>query len=525
MKRYLSLIAVMMAFVLTLTPFSAMAEESLPEQIPEEILSILQEAGIDGEEVGQAIEGAVSTNAEGYFEMQVGDAMRELIAAETYSEDNFEWLKDLKVGVQVKNYFGITDLYATVFLNETELYHAQIEVDLIDQKLYAVCPELKKTPIVVPFGELGTGIQSGDENVLNISPEMLLMIQPMIEDFLMMASSIDTEALLVTLEEIAGNALSRIEQKSYTETLNVGALEAEMNVTELSVSAEDMQAIISYTLNTLSQTPVLAEILRSDFTNDILMLAAGGQVTGDMLLGAVQGYLQQAASADLSMIPGFYAAYGMTAQNSMPAMFTFGMQSGEFSADVFRLSFLTQDTKLAAELSAGPVAAASFGLDPTKKNSVLLELDCGGGKVNGTVSLTGNGQQLEFVKITDLNLNKDSDELTGTITINADKSYELIYSSEDQDTVVCDYLIDGKQFYTIKSSGSQVESTDIPELDTENSFVVMTSDDFEAYMRDADPISMLKLLEKAGVPKEYVEKLTDGEASTESQKENTTPAA
>ena len=66
-----------------------------------------------------------------------------------------------------------------------------------------------------------------------------------------------------------------------------------------------------------------------------------------------------------------------------------------------------------------------------------------------------------------------------------------------------------------------MENTSLDEMDLSDAFTVDSRKAFFKYMRDASAIRMFEKLSSAGVPQEYVDMLTDGEAATESSRENT----
>ena len=72
-----------------------------------------------------------------------------------------------------------------------------------------------------------------------------------------------------------------------------------------------------------------------------------------------------------------------------------------------------------------------------------------------------------------------------------------------------------------EAGGILVRSASMHEMDFSDAFTVDSRKAFFKYMRDASAIRMFEKLSSAGVPQEYVDMLTDGEAATESSRENT----
>ena len=83
------------------------------------------------------------------------------------------------------------------------------------------------------------------------------------------------------------------------------------------------------------------------------------------------------------------------------------------------------------------------------------------------------------------------------------------------------FLVNGKEWFTLTADLRTVESTTLDEFDVSDAFLVDSRKAFFKYMRDASAIRMFEKLSSASVPQEYVDMLTDGEAATESSRENT----
>ena len=81
--------------------------------------------------------------------------------------------------------------------------------------------------------------------------------------------------------------------------------------------------------------------------------------------------------------------------------------------------------------------------------------------------------------------------------------------------------VKGKEWFTLTADLEEVEEADLDPMDLSEAFTVDSRKAFFKYIRDASAIRMFEKLSKASVPQEYVDMLTDGEAATESSRENT----
>ena len=79
----------------------------------------------------------------------------------------------------------------------------------------------------------------------------------------------------------------------------------------------------------------------------------------------------------------------------------------------------------------------------------------------------------------------------------------------------------GEEWFTLTAGLRQSDSVELDEFDTSDAFLVDSRKAFFKYMREASAIRMFEKLASADVPQEYVDMLTDGEAATESSRENT----
>ena len=83
------------------------------------------------------------------------------------------------------------------------------------------------------------------------------------------------------------------------------------------------------------------------------------------------------------------------------------------------------------------------------------------------------------------------------------------------------FAVNGQEWFVLTADLHEVEKAEVDLPDLADAFVVDSRKAFFRYMRDASALRMFEKLSSAGVPKEYVEMLTDGEAATESSRENT----
>ena len=81
--------------------------------------------------------------------------------------------------------------------------------------------------------------------------------------------------------------------------------------------------------------------------------------------------------------------------------------------------------------------------------------------------------------------------------------------------------VNGTEWFTLTVDVKTVEKADLDPFDLSDAHLVDSRKAFFEYMRDASAIRMFERLSSAEVPQEYVDMLTDGEAATESSRENT----
>ena len=125
--------------------------------------------------------------------------------------------------------------------------------------------------------------------------------------------------------------------------------------------------------------------------------------------------------------------------------------------------------------------------------------------------------QIEGLDLAQLQEGKVAGKVTFSL---GEKSVSLdLYESEEGSSTE-DVYINDDLWCTITSDLYATDDIELDEMDTSAAVEVTDEESFAAYMRGAKVTRMFEKLADAGVPQEYVDKLTSGEASTESSREN-----
>ena len=135
MKR--TLIAAAAALALTAAPVSVYAES---EADPVDLESVFAEFGDDAYELGDE---SFSETMYIVFE----DAYRDMLSSEGMDAS---WLQSAQIDVAAADENDVTDVNILLTLNETQLYHINLNVDLANMTVSAQCPELKTQPLRSP---------------------------------------------------------------------------------------------------------------------------------------------------------------------------------------------------------------------------------------------------------------------------------------------------------------------------------------------------------------------------------------
>ena len=140
MKR--TLIAAAAALALTAAPVYAESEAE-----PADIESVVEDYGLEDD-------GSFAESIYLVFE----DAYRNALSE---SGMDASWLQTAQVDVAAADDGGVTDVNILLTLNETELYHINLNLDLANMTVGVQCPELKEQPILIDLSAVSSEIDLG----------------------------------------------------------------------------------------------------------------------------------------------------------------------------------------------------------------------------------------------------------------------------------------------------------------------------------------------------------------------------
>ena len=476
----------------------------------------------------QALADAAGAAHEGYAEIVLGEAMKEMLSQQASGED-FSWLQSAKLFVQGTP----SDLELTFNLNGTDLYHLILSVDMEEKALYALCPELKEQAVRVPINDLLGNTMSQFSGM--VPPEVLVELLGLGGKATELIASIPAEKWQQEAATYLTPVVSRLASEEGTKTITAGKLSAEVATQTFGISSEDMQALIPELLTLLSEDEIVKQVVTSDFAESALKIVgkvSGSSYTGQDLLDIYQNTLRQVAEGDFSNMMGFSVTVGRYVQPEESEAYMdaydleFDLEQGGMTADICDLTAIAETTEEssehAAEFKLGEVAATSANL-ATESFSILAEGSFKEvGMLDEDLSVIVDGNASKLAEIRDLDFAALAEgKINAKITIYTDDGkIDYIYSTAEDGGQAMEFLIDDASMFTFTSNVVEVESTQIDPIDKENAFTISSKDELFEYLRDAGTVAMIEKLKTAGVPEHLVDQLTGNEAGTESSKEN-----
>ncbi len=512
--------ASMLALVLAVSPMSAAAGET---ELQGNLETILESSEELLETTSEQLQGAY----EGYIRIQAEDPMRAVIAQAAGGTDDMSWVQNAGLLMQeAPNESGGADMEATLLFNDTELYHLQISYDAAEKTVYAVCPELLDKAMAIPVEQLSESAQ--DVATTHISPEILMEAGSLLDEFSDFVGSIPPEMLQEEAMNYIGTLGSHIVTEQGIATVTAGTLSQEANTSVFRISAEDMKEMIPQLLKLLSEDQLLEQALKSEFVTHILNLAArqggmGMELSGEDILTLIQSYLSSAADQDYSGVYGFCLTIG-TADDGTPVKVSLALETSGVTAELFSLDAVEAGPDHAVEFKLGQVLAGAMGPDASAVSGIVIQ----GTKadypfVSETLSVKANGVAVPVFQITDLDVEDlGLGLLTGKFTFYGENMTVAcdFHRSEEDGGRQMDLYVNDDLWCAVTLNLYEAESVDIDPIDTSDAMPVYDEESLAAYMRDTNVTKMIEKLADAGVPQEYVDKLTSSEASTESSREN-----
>ena len=521
---YRTAAASVLALALAAAPACVYAQDTVESSVEEGIESVLEASG-------EALDGAVQEVQGTAYEcsalLRAEDPLRAAIAQNYGSADDMAWIESAEIFLQTQtDDSGNPAAEATLMFNETELYHLVLSYDAAAQVLYAVCPEMQEQVMAIPAREVGSAAQ--DAVAAQVPAEVIEYAQTVVQDAMVLVQSIPADVLAQDLMGYVQTLAGHVTADQGIASVTAGTLSEESNTVTYKITSEDMQQLIPELLQLLSQDQILEQVMGSDFFTDLIslgMMASGAQMelSGADLYQQVSAMLEQMAQGDFSDMFGFMLSLGTNAAG-MPDHVGLSLEYSGITAEIASIDFISSGYDHAAELKLGPVVAENLGLDSSSTSGFLVQGSSADGYLNEAFSLNLNGNQVPVFVIRDLDIEKlAAGILEGSFSVTAGGSEYTFNIGKEEETgrTFVEFCRNGDLWCTLTLDAKKVESTDIDPIDTQNAVTVSSEEEFAAYMRNANVNAMLEKLADAGVPQEYVDMLTSGEASTESSRENT----
>ena len=462
---------------------------------------------------------------EGNLHVAAADGLRDAIADHYRSEDDMSWIQDADLFLQgTANDSGGVDLEATLFFNGTELYHLQVSFDRENNILYLECPELKQQVFAFPIGDFRADAQTITGK--KITPEKLAEYTSVLKEFNDLIKSISLDTLRAEWTKYLTALGGYIRTEKGFAPVTAGSLKTEGNATTWTIPAEDLAQLIPTALKMLSEDALLEQIMESPFAEHVFRLALGGKASKLLPNGALWQFTQQAIlqAAEKDFVKGrSVSAMLVLDQYLVPIHLSASMEKSGMKADLFSVSAIVDGANHAFEGKVGPMVLKAAHIKTNQSFGLVIQGSLKDDILKEAVSVHWNGSTMPVLMIRNLDLLAIRDAwLSGEITaVWNDLEYSCDFFTDEDGLRTMRFLVNGKEWFTLTADLRTVESTTLDEFDVSDAFLVDSRKAFFKYMRDASAIRMFEKLSSASVPQEYVDMLTDGEAATESSRENT----
>ena len=501
--------------------------------------SVFGFAGKDGERtidpgkiLGQLLSQAENTadsitvpDFEGTVRVTAADGMRDAIAQHYRSEDDMTWIQDADLFLQgTSNESGGADLEATFSFNRTKLYHLQVSFDREKNVLYFVCPELKKTVVAFPIGDFTADAQTITGR--KITPEMIAEYTTVLAELNDLIRSISLEDLQKEASKYVAVLSPYVRVDNGLVTVSAGSLSEEGHTTTFTMKKEDLQEAIPLALKQLSEDPLMEKILRSPFAEHVFRLSVGKKMSSLIPEGTLwqiaQQWMLQTAEKNYPKLRDTSVTFALD-RNKTPIHLSASMEKSGMKAELFQVNAIQSGPDHAFEVRVGPVPAGKAGFPSTLSSGLLIQGSMKDAIVRETASVNLNGTTMPLFRIQGFDLLElQKIWLSGIFTFiwkGSEYSCDFFIDEDGMRTMV--FSVNGKEWFTLTADLKKVPETSLDKMDLTDAFTVDSRKAFFKYMRDAFAIRMFEKLSSAGVPQEYVDMLTDGEAATESSRENT----
>jgi len=507
--------ALFAAAAMTFSPVLSFAQDG---KITADTVSadVLEKAADIGNEAAKAVPDGSYVGSAG---LTITEAMQNIISTSMANGTDMSWLESAGADFsESSNDQGGVDGELTFSLNDTGLYHVSFSVEPDTKKVYLVCPELKKEPVVLSF----SGAQkSAQQQVTKLTkPEQLKKYAEaasQVQDFL---ASVSKKEIGADLERYSAILTSYIEEGQSVLPVTAGSLTAEANAVTFTCREDSAGELIQELLNALSEDPIVEKACGSDLSTTVLKLLGmpdGQEISGDKLYGLFQSFVKSAAKSDfLKTVPGLSVTVGMD-RDSMPVEFDAALLTKGMKVGLFSIRCLVQDGRHAFQADLGQMLQEQAGI-----SGVLLEGGTEDGILNETFSILNDNMPVWSTSIEDLDLAQlKKGKLSGTYVLPVGNTeWKLNFKADDEGAQTVELLQDDTLLATLSLKLNKSEDVKLDKIDKDSAFEISDRSSMYQYIKDAHLSSMFEKLEDAGVPANLVEKLTDGEAGTEASREN-----
>ncbi len=463
---------------------------------------------------------------EGNVSVTALDGMRDAIAEHYRVQEDMSWIQNARILLKgCSNETGGSDFEATFEFNDTELYHLLLSYDEEANTIYVICPELKDEVIEFPIDQFTSDPYAWTRKKL--TAQMMAEGMSLFQELGDLVSGISFETLQNEFLQYFTAIQPYVKMSSGFTTVQAGTLTTEGSTTSFSMSAEDVQTVIPMLLQMLSEDELFRQIMTSDFAEHVFTLvvkstAGGIELPKGALWSVVQQFLSSAAEKSYQKMNGITASFAFD-KHDRPLQLSVTMESKGISADLFRISAITSSDSHALEVKVGPMLSKKMGIKSTLSSGVLIQGSLSDQYLRETVTLNINGEALQVFKIENLDLSSFGDVWpSGTFRLFwKDVEYACSFFIDEAGLRTMVFRVNDEDWFILTAELNEVEEVSLDEIDLSDTFKVDSRTAFEQYMRDALALNMFEKLSSAGVPQEYVDLLTDGEAATESSRENT----
>jgi len=517
-------------------PAAASSETEVPAGSETESEALAEVLG----EAQEAIGGALSKGYENSLSIDVKEPLQELISGAIKNTD-MSWLENVTfAGASSGNEDGGIDASGVISLNDTELYHGKISVDVDDRIVYLSCPEFRKTPAAVDLVKLADtlsgGKKEGDGEASGNSKDKAGTFKPdytrLIGEGGDLFASLSPEELRAFTDRYGEVLLQNASFSSHENvTLTAGALSESIRNTTVTVDPQSMARFLMTSIDSLKDDPLILKILDSafaaDVTNTVLYMMDKDTVLGkDEIEDGYHSLLKTLEKEDFSQVPGFTLTYGYDGEGRL-ATVEFGLLYSGASVSVFSLKMLQRETHIAVQFDLGGLVsnliARYWQGDPNGRTGILLEADKASDVIHDSFLITAAGEEIASVYLDDFLVGEvEKGILNGTATLNAaGGEYTAEFIHPEKGTEIIEGRYNGTEYVVLTAKAEAVDKADVDEISRSKAMEVYDQPTWDAYIKDAKLSKMFKVLPKAGVPDSIMEMLTSGEAGTEKSRENT----